>query len=293
MTGSVDAARTRGTLSVLAASVCFSTISIFVITATRAGAPLLTVLAGRYLFAALVLIALNARAAFVADGRTSLLILFVAGGLQASVTYVTLAALDYIPAATMVFLFYTYPGWLALFAAVRRIEPIDRVRGTALALSLGGVALIVGSPGSARLHPAGIGLSLLGALLYAIYIPFISRLQQRVPSRTITILVALGVTTIVAPIALVTGTLTIHLAPIAWFGIAGLALVSTVLAFLFLFRGLALLGPVRTAIIATVEPFWTAILGALILSQPLSAGVLLGGSLIAAAVLLLQRSTAR
>ena len=67
-----------------------------------------------------------------------------------------------------------------------------------------------------------------------------------------------------------------------------LALVSTVIAFLTLIKGLAVLGPVRTAIIATVEPFFTATLGILVLGNQLSTATLVGGILIAAAVLLIQ-----
>jgi drug/metabolite transporter (DMT)-like permease len=62
-----------------------------------------------------------------------------------------------------------------------------------------------------------------------------------------------------------------------------------VVAFSLLLKGLATLGPVRTAIVATVEPFWTVVLAALWLGQPVTVPVVIGGALIAAAVLLLQR----
>jgi drug/metabolite transporter (DMT)-like permease len=67
--------------------------------------------------------------------------------------------------------------------------------------------------------------------------------------------------------------------------------VSTAIAFLTLIKGLAVLGPVRTAIVATVEPFFTATLGVLVLANQLSASTLVGGILIAAAVLLIQRNS--
>ena len=46
---------------------------------------------------------------------------------------------------------------------------------------------------------------------------------------------------------------------------------------------------IRRAIISTVEPFYTAILGAIVLGQQAGPGTFVGGGLIAAAVLLLQR----
>ena len=53
-------------------------------------------------------------------------------------------------------------------------------------------------------------------------------------------------------------------------------------------KGLRILGSVRTAIVSTIEPFVIALLGAWILSQPLTRGTLIGGAMIAAAVILLQ-----
>ena len=60
---------------------------------------------------------------------------------------------------------------------------------------------------------------------------------------------------------------------------------GTAAAFL---HGLATIGPVRTAIMSTIEPFWTALLGGLVLRQALGPRTLLGGVCIAAAVVLLQ-----
>jgi drug/metabolite transporter (DMT)-like permease len=50
------------------------------------------------------------------------------------------------------------------------------------------------------------------------------------------------------------------------------------------------LGPVRTAIVSTAEPFFTAALAAVVLAEPLTVRTGLGGVLIAAAVVLLQRT---
>jgi drug/metabolite transporter (DMT)-like permease len=88
------------------------------------------------------------------------------------------------------------------------------------------------------------------------------------------------------------GDITVDLHRTAWLAILLLAVVSTVGAFLGFLRGLRVLGPVRTAIVSTVEPFFTALMGAWLLDQPLTATTLLGGAFIAAAVILLQLRTA-
>lgn len=78
-----------------------------------------------------------------------------------------------------------------------------------------------------------------------------------------------------------------------WTNILLLALVSTVIAFSSLIKGLSVLGPVRTAIVATVEPFFTAILGVLVLRNQFSTTTLVGGMLIAAAILVIEWSSMR
>ena len=56
--------------------------------------------------------------------------------------------------------------------------------------------------------------------------------------------------------------------------------------------GARVLGNVRTAITSTVEPFWTTMLGVVLLGQPVGVGTLIGGGAIMGAVLLLQRPVA-
>ena len=85
------------------------------------------------------------------------------------------------------------------------------------------------------------------------------------------------------------GELTWRMSPPTLGAIGWLALIPTVLAMQLFLRGLETLGPVRTAIISTAEPFSAAILAALLLDQPLTLSTLAGGACIAVAVLLLQR----
>ncbi|MGA1309222.1 MAG: EamA family transporter, partial [Gemmatimonadaceae bacterium] len=74
----------------------------------------------------------------------------------------------------------------------------------------------------------------------------------------------------------------------AWGILLVLALMSTVLPSVFFLMGLVRLGPVRTAIISTIEPFLTAVLAAVALGQGLTPPTIVGGALIVSAVALLQ-----
>ena len=295
------------TLLVALAACCFGSITILVTIAQRAGAPLLTILVWRYLLGAASLVLLSGGLAALggARGRRGRLIALGGGG-QAVIGFTSLLALRWVPVATLVFLFYTYPSWIALFAVLRRSERLDGTKLAALALSLAGIALMVGAPNARSLHPAGVALALGSALIYALYVPFIGALSEGVPARVASAFVAVGAglcflavgavvagVDALAPAALSaatreTMTVTAVMAPAAWAATATLAVVSTALAFILFLNGLAGLGAVRTGIVSTVEPFWAAMLGALVLHQRLGAETLLGGVAIALAVLLLQ-----
>lgn len=279
----------RATLLVALSACCFATIPIFVTLAVRSGTPLLDLLVGRYGAAAVLLAAVAWSAGTRRLEARGLRVFLVMGLLQALVAYSSLRALDYIQAGTLAFLFYTYPGWIALLARVLHSEPLTPVRLAALGLSLAGVVVMVGSPAAASLHPAGVGLALCSALLYAVYVPLIARLQRGLTPASTAAYMAAGTALVFLIVRAVSGNGPMYVSATGALSAAGLAVISTTLSFLLFLRGLAALGSVRSAIVSTIEPFATALLGAAVLAQPLTGGTLAGGALIACAVLVLQR----
>ena len=275
---------------IVVAACCFGSIATLATLATRAGARIVDVLTWRYVIAAALLLVANGGIGAVrAHSRRAWSLLLFAGGGQALIATLTLASLRYISAATMIFLFYSYPAWVTVLSALRGREPLTGQRVLALALSLAGIAVMVGLPGTGDAASAiGVALALVSALLYALYIPMIDHLGRGVPAAVTSTFVCVGAAVILGAAAFVTGGLGIRQAPIAWVAIGLLAVVCTVVAFLLFLHGLAAIGPVRTAIISTVEPFWGAFLASIVLAQPLSAHTLGGGALVAAAVILLN-----
>jgi drug/metabolite transporter (DMT)-like permease len=283
--------RRAGTLALIGAALGFSTITIFTALATGAGTPLLNVMAGRYVIATLVLVPMAGGPARMRLPRLRIVQLAGIGGMgQVLVAFLSLSALAYIPAATLVFLFYTFPAWVALRAAVLGDEPLSRDRLLSLGLSFSGVAIMVGWPGAESVHPLGAALSLSAAVIYAFFIPLIGRLRAGIGPVVATAWVSLGATVIFVVAAAARGQLSVDVPPITWLSMAGLGLISTIFAFVLFLKGLEILGPVRTAIVTTTEPFFVTILAALVLDQSIRLETILGGSLIAIAVLLLQRS---
>ena len=287
-TAHTRAAAGRATLLIALAACGFGAIAILVTLATRTGAPLMTLLAGRYLLGAVILGIIAGVARDLRLDRPALRVVAYGGIGQVLIAVVSLSALRYIPAATLSFLFYTYPAWVAVITRFRHSERLTPVRLFALALSLAGIFVMVGSPGAAALHPLGVGLALAAAVLYAVYVPMIGALERGLPPVATATYMSAGAAIVLLAAGAAMGDITLDLHRMGWIAIVLLALVSTVLAFLGFLKGLRVLGPVRTAIISTVEPFFTALMGAWLLDQPLTFTTLIGGALIATAVVLLQ-----
>ncbi len=284
----------RATLWILLSACCFGSLAPLTALATADGSTLQSVQLWRYATSALLLGVAAARArrkdpvrrARPAAWRRPGITLF-GGAAQFGIAALSLSALRWLPAAAIGFLFYTYPAWVTIFSAIRRIDVVTRTRVIALLLALLGVAAMVGTPGAA-MPMTGVLLALGAALVYAIYIPVMSVLQHDEQPVDVACAVALGGTGCFAVWSMLSGVTDILLPALPL--MMGISMgVLTAVAFFAFLTGLASLGPVRTAILSTVEPIWTALLGLWLLQQPLGWGTVFGGSGILAAVVLLQR----
>jgi drug/metabolite transporter (DMT)-like permease len=281
----------RATALVAFSACCFGTIAILATVGTRAGARLVEILTWRYVIAAVLLALLaGGPGAVRRAGRRGVAVMALAGGGQAVVAGLTLSALRFIPTATMAFLFYTYPTWVTVIAALRGKEPLTGRRLVALALSLAGIVAMVGLPGAATSSNAtpGVLLALTGALAYALYIPMIGHFSGELGAPLVSTLTTAGAAVILAATAFASGGIDVTQPAVVWVAIVLMAVVCTVIGFMCFLRGLETLGAVRTAIVSTVEPFWGALLASLVLAQPLTVRTLTGGALVAAAVIILN-----
>jgi drug/metabolite transporter (DMT)-like permease len=283
----------RATMLIVISALSFGSISVLTVLTTSTGIPLLPVMAWRYVLGAVLLGAVVPTRQIATIRKRRILQLMLIGGVgQALITYLSLHALEYIPVGPLAFLFYTYPAWVAMVAAIRGTERLTPIRVSALVLALAGVTIMVGTP-TERLNPIGVMLALASALLYSGYLPALEHLQEGIPALVATFLLIAGAAISFVFAAFFSRELIVPSDAAVWSNILLLALVSTVIAFSTLIKGLAVLGPVRTAIIATVEPFFTAILGAVVLGSRLGISTLIGGILIASAVLIIEWSSTR
>jgi drug/metabolite transporter (DMT)-like permease len=115
-----------------------------------------------------------------------------------------------------------------------------------------------------------------------------SKAMVGVSSVRATWLVTIGVSIVFLIAVPARGEFDLSLTPAAWGAATTTGVFSTALALLLFLRGLTTLGPVRTSIVSTVEPIFAASLAAAVLSQPVTLPMVVGGTLIMAAVVVLS-----
>jgi drug/metabolite transporter (DMT)-like permease len=286
-----------GTVYTLLAACGFAAVSTLSTIATNHGVSLYDVLMWRYLIGAVVMVTYITTQNFPRmPWREAMRFIVLGGGGQALLVGMALSSLKYIGVATLAFLFYTYPAWVTVVQTIRGAEAITARRLAALALSFGGIVVMVGlpafansaAPGATPFPTTGIALGLGAAIVYGMYIPLSQWMQKSHPVSVTSAYAKIGSAFCFLLLALKDESLTASLSGTAWAAIIALTLFSTVLPAIFFLMGLMRLGAVRTAIVSTVEPFLTAILGAVVLKQAITANMLLGGGMIVAAVALLQ-----
>lgn len=181
-------------------------------------------------------------------------------------------------------LLYTAPAFVTLLAWPLLAERLSAAKAAWLVLATIGVVLVAAAGGEARgirVTAASLGWGLASGLAYASYYLFGKWVLRRYAPVTVFALVlpigALGLLPFV------------EFTPKgadAWFLLAGLALVSTYVAYLVYYTGLRRVEASRAVLVATIEPVAAAALAAAFYGERLGAIGLTGAGLILAAAVL-------
>ena len=279
----------KATGFIILSSCGFGSLSTLAVLVARAGLPLMPAMVWRYLLAGLILaLALRQKIFRATDTRHALQLMLIGGAGQSVITFLSLYALKYLPVGPLAFLFYTYPAWVAVLSAMLGKEALTLVRAIALTLAMAGITVIVGRPSTSSLNMIGVLLALGTAFLYALYLPVLHHAQKGISATASSFYLICGVFIAFFFGSVATGTMQMPPSAETWRLVLMLALFSTVIAFATLVAGLRVLGPVRTSIIATIEPFFTVVLGVVFIGEKMSRTTILGGLMIACAVILLQ-----
>jgi drug/metabolite transporter (DMT)-like permease len=273
---------TRAWLLFAAMAVLWGIPYLFISIAVESYSPA-AVVAGRTLLGALLLLpfALKQKALRPAFSKIGWVLVF--GAIEMAGPFLLLGhAEQTLPSGLTGLLVATVP----LFAALIAFGGGDRsvlspARAIGLVVGFVGVFVIVAGPGLAVEGGGGllaVGEVLLVALLYAIA-PFVIATKLRdVPALGTITLALLAVGIFYTPIAF----LTQHQVPTveSTVSLVLLAVLCTAVAFIAFFALIARVGPVRAPLFTYVNPVVAIVLGTIILSEPLTAGLLVGFPLV-------------
>lgn len=218
--------------------------------------------------------------------------MLVAMGLLLGLSSLTLfLSYNFMNAGIASTLLFVYPVMVALIMAALFRERLKAGVLVALALVLGGIALLYRNPGGGTLSLAGTLLVMASSLSYAIYIVGVNHSCLRdVATLKVTFYVLLfGLTVFGARIAAGTP-LTVPAHWYNWLNILGLAVLPTAVSFLCTTQAIQYIGPTPTAILGALEPVTAVVLGVFILGQNVSLREWEGVALILAGVMLVVGS---
>ena len=184
--------------------------------------------------------------------------------------------------ASAVLITYVAPVFMALLAPVMIREHVPAVSVGALAVSLGGIALISlsGGSGDEAVEPLGVVIALLAAITYAFLIVLLKKYAADVDPVTLVLYNSIVVSVVLSPAA-VLGDYSLGAKEIGYLLVLGLVL--TAAAGIVYVAALRWVPATTAGILAYMEPLSAAVLAAILLNPSLTAAVVVGGVLIVAA----------
>ncbi|WP_258359371.1 DMT family transporter [Moorella sulfitireducens] len=271
----------RGMFLAVLAAAALGTEGIAAKLAYAGGANILTVLALRFLMAAAffwgnLLFSPSIRKV---DTPTFYRLVILSTGGQGFTVLLLFYSFQHIPAAAAILLFYIYPAVVAILAAVFLQESLTRSTLGALAITFLGLVIILGVP-AGEWNTGGVVAALLAALANGIYMVGQAHMLKRLDPGTFNAYMTLIVGVVFLAVALITGDFDLAFNIQAFLAITALVLITTVLAYTAMAKGLQYIGAQRVAIICTLEPAITAVLAYLVLGEKLLLVQALGGVLI-------------
>jgi drug/metabolite transporter (DMT)-like permease len=288
------------------------------------GVDWMTLLAWRFLFAALlswawVLLWPTQRRAVRRLPRARVMVMVFLGVLYVSNSGTYFAGLETVSASLAALIVYVYPALVAV-ATIRFGRRLEGRRAwAALALALLGVALAVGGIDPADAPPIeGLLLVAVSPVLYTIWIIIAARLSGERSSRerqgeiaetvppydsevaaeerdeaqagptAAIMLTATAVAWWAAALLTARPVLPAQIPADAWFGLVGVGVVAGAVAVQAFYAGARRIGAAQASLVSTIEPVYTITLAALLLGEVLTPVQLLGGLLVIIGVVIAQ-----
>ncbi|UJX39762.1 DMT family transporter [Desulfovibrio sp. JY] len=205
------------------------------------------------------------------------------------------AGLRTVPAGRAALIVASIPAVVALFSALLFKERFTVAKACGIAVSFAGVGLIVsgGDPGALLRQGLSFGdVCIFGCVLtWAAYTLAGKKAMERVaPYGAVTWSCILGAAMLLPP-ALATGLVRDVAAAgvVAWGCLLFFGILATGFGFSWYYEGVRAIGPTKAGVFINLVPVTAVFLGWLLLGEPLSSSLALGGTLVLAGVWLTNR----
>ena len=239
---------------------------LFAVPLMREGAPIESILFFRYAIAVVLL------GAFLVLRKQSFKVSWKQAG-------VLLEAYQYIASGLATTIVFLYPVLVAIIMVFLKVVPSWPV-WLSIGLTFFGVFIMTQSDSSQTLHPMGLLLSFMSALVYALFIVIINRSKIIANiSNSLLTFYALSVGTVVflAKIAMsdagVTTGLTGHM---AWLNLVGLALLPTIVSTASLAIATRNIGATKASVLGVFEPITAILVGTVVFGEALTTNIGVG-----------------
>lgn len=267
-----------GILLVSISAASFGLIPIFAKMAYSAGTGTYTLLFLRFSAGAAFMFVLLAAKRLPLPTKKESLLFFALGALgYAGQSFCYFTALNYASSSTVSLLLYTYPALVMLGSAAVFKEKITVKKVAALCLALIGAFVIIGTKFDAGVR--GVLLALLSAVFYSIYILISSRVVKEGQGISSSAFIMLGAAAVYGIISMRVGFEPPKQAS-GFVAVILITLVSTVIAFWSFLTGMEKTGPAAASLVSTLEPVVTVVASVIILSEPLTINLVVGGILV-------------
>ncbi len=222
---------------------------------------------------------------------------FLLGTLGVAVSnYFYYVAIQRTNVATAIIVQYTAPVWVLFYVVARGKQKLSLQKVVAVALSVAGIALVIGIVGTKpngeralRLDSYGLIAALLASLSFAFYNVGGHRILARYDRWRVlvwTLAPAAAFWIVVNPLWKIVAA---HYAPGQWLFLFVFSMISVLGPFSLYFLGLQHLEPTRAIIASCLEPVFSILLAALFLGEVLRPAQTVGIIFVLAAIVIVQR----
>ena len=198
-------------------------------------------------------------------------------------------AFKYIEAGIACTILFIYPVIVAVIMAVFYNEKLTKTTLFSILLTSSGIILLYKGGSGAALSLKGIGIVLLSALLYALYIVFVkkNKILQHIKSEKLSFYVILfGLSVYIVNLNFCTK-LQIPDNPVLWLFTLALAIFPTIVSIETITIAIKLIGSTTTAILGALEPLTAVFFGVIFFHEELTLRIIIGIAAILTGVLLI------